>query len=91
MKGLRIAMFVVGVLIVLAGLSMLLVTRLEAMRAAGEAVGPANWVALIDALGRFRSQIIAGVGREYGTGLMVLAIGVLVMVLPIALPTRKPA
>ncbi|NLS78047.1 MAG: hypothetical protein GXY76_12380 [Chloroflexi bacterium] len=91
MKGLRIAMFIVGVLIVLAGLSMLLVTRLEAMRAAGEAVGPANWVALIDALGRFWSQIIAGVGKEYGAGLLVLAIGVLVMVLPIALPTRKLA
>ena len=91
MKGLRIAMFVVGVLVVLAGLSMIMVTRLEAMRSAGETVGPANWVALIDALGRFWGQIIAGVGREYGTGLIVLAVGVLVMVLPIALPTAKPA
>ncbi len=91
MKGLRIVMFIVGVLIVLAGLSLILVTRLEAMRSAGETVGPANWVALIDSIGRLWGQIIAGVGEEYGTGLTVMAIGVVVMVLPIALPSRKPA
>lgn len=89
MTALKTVLFFIGVLIVLAGLSMMLVTRVNLLRQEGQSVQPEQWATLVDALARFWSQIIGGVGEEYRTGFTVLVVGVIVMVVPIALP--KPS
>jgi len=86
MTTLKIIMFFVGVLIVLAGLSLIMTTRFEMAKTSGQDLGPEGWAALIDAIARFWTQIISGVGQEYGIGITVLAVGVIVMALPLALP-----
>lgn len=92
MAKLRVIMFFVGVFLVLAGLSLLVAAQFEASRLAGQPVsGPESWVKLIEAIANLWGTIINGVQQEYRIGLTVLAIGVVVMVLPIALPTPKSA
>lgn len=89
MKVLKIIMFLLGVLIVLVGLSLIVSVRIDEMQSAGQVVGPAGWVGLIESVSRLWGQIIGGVGVEYATGVTVLLIGVVVMSIPIVLPKAK--
>lgn len=88
MTALKVIMFLVGVIIVLAGLSLMMIRRVEIMRSEGQTIEP-GWAALLDSLARFWSQFIGGVGEEYRTGFTVLVVGVFVMVLPLALPKPR--
>ena len=89
MKVLKIIMFLLGVLIVLVGLSLVVSVRIQEMKGAGQAVGPAGWVGLIESVSRLWGQIVGGVGVEYATGVTVLLIGVVVMSIPVVLPKSK--
>jgi len=89
MSILKTVMFLVGVVIVLVGLSLLVAARVERMHAAGETVGPAAWTALIEAIANLWGQIMGSVEQEYRVGLTVLVIGVVVMVLPLSLPPAQ--
>ena len=87
MKALRIIMFIVGVLIILVGLALLISVRIEEMREAGSSVGPDQLVNLIDAVTRLWGQILSGVGQSYTTSITVILIGIVVMSVPIVLPS----
>lgn len=87
MKALRIVMFIIGVLIILVGLALLVSVRIEEMRESGETVGPAQLVSLIDAIARLWGQILGSVDQQYATSITVLLIGIVVMAVPIVLPT----
>ena len=89
MKIIKIIMFLLGVLIVLVGLSLIVSVRIQEIKSAGQAVGPEGWVGLIESVSRLWGQIIGGVGVEYATGVTVLLIGVVVMSIPIVLPKTK--
>jgi hypothetical protein len=80
-------MFVVGVCIVLVGLALIVSVRIDEMRSDGNEVGPAGWVSIIESIARLWSQIMGGVASQYTTGVTVLLIGIVVMSVPIALPS----
>lgn len=86
MRVLKMVMFLVGVLIVLVGLSLIISVRIEEMRSDGQVVGPEGWVTLIGAVAQLWGQIMGGIAVQYVTGMTVLLIGVVVMSIPIALP-----
>ena len=89
MTVLKTIMFFVGVMIVLVGLSLLVAARVEVMRSTGETIGPSAWATLIEAVADLWGQIVGSVEQEYRVGLTVLVIGVLVMVVPLSLPTAR--
>ena len=89
MKIIKIIMFLLGVLIVLVGLSLIVSVRIQEIKGAGQSVGPEGWVRLIESVSRLWGQIVGGAGVEYATGVTVLLIGVVVMSIPIVLPKSK--